>query len=242
MEASAAYLASLGYPTILRAGAFKPRTNPNSFQGLREEGLRMLRDAGRRHGLPTLTEVLDVATLDVVAEHADMLQIGSRNMYNTELLKAVGRLDKPVLLKRGLMATLEEWLLSAEYILAGGNEAVVLCERGIRTYEPSMRNTLDLAAVALMKSETSLPVVVDVSHATGRRDLLLPCSRAALAIGSDGLMVETHPTPDLALSDGAQQIDLESFGELVAALGLVDRVPRGKVITTKAASQAGGAE
>jgi 3-deoxy-7-phosphoheptulonate synthase/chorismate mutase len=225
MEATAAYLASLGLPVVLRAGAFKPRTNPNSFQGLREEGLVILRQAADRHGLPTVTEVLDVSTLDVVARFTDMLQIGSRNMYNTELLKAVGQLDKPVLLKRGFMATIEEWMLSAEYILAGGNEAVVLCERGIRTFEPSIRNTFDVAAIPLVKGETSLPVVADVSHATGRRDLLLPCSRAALAVGADGLMIETHPSPDQALSDGFQQIDLETFGELVRALGLVERVP-----------------
>jgi 3-deoxy-7-phosphoheptulonate synthase/chorismate mutase len=225
MEAVASYLASLGVPTILRAGAFKPRTNPNSFQGLREDGLRILREAADRHGLPTVTEVLDVSTLDRVAAHTDMLQIGARNMYNTELLKAVGRLDQPVLLKRSFMATIEEWLLSAEYILAGGNEAVVLCERGIRTFEPSTRNTFDLAAIPLMKGETSLPVVADVSHATGRRDLLLPCSRAALAVGADGLMIETHPAPDQALSDGFQQLDLESFGELVRALGFIDAAP-----------------
>lgn len=220
MDTVARYLASMNATTILRAGAFKPRTNPNSFQGLREDGLRMLRDAARRHGLATVTEVLDVSTLDVVAEHTDMLQIGARNMYNTELLKAVGRVQRPVLLKRGFMATIEEWLMSAEYILAGGNEAVVLCERGIRTFEPSTRNTFDLAAIPLMKGETSLPVVADVSHATGRRDLLLPCSRAALAVGADGLMIETHPSPDQALSDGFQQIDLPTFGALVRDLGL----------------------
>jgi 3-deoxy-7-phosphoheptulonate synthase/chorismate mutase len=220
MDSVARFLASLSTTTVLRAGAFKPRTNPNSFQGLREEGLRMLRDAARRHGLATITEVLDVSTLDVVAEHADMLQIGARNMYNTELLKAVGRVRRPVLLKRGFMSTIEEWLLSAEYILAGGNEAVVLCERGIRTFEPTTRNTFDLAAIPLMKGETSLPVIADVSHATGRRDLLLPCSRAALAVGADGLMIEVHPSPDQALSDGFQQIDLQTFGELVRALGL----------------------
>jgi 3-deoxy-7-phosphoheptulonate synthase/chorismate mutase len=222
MEKVAKFLAALPAPTILRAGAFKPRTNPNSFQGLREEGLRLLRDAARRHGLCTVTEVLDVSTLDLVAEHADMLQIGARNMYNTELLKAVGRIHKPVLLKRGFMATIEEWLLSAEYILAGGNEAVVLCERGIRTFEPSTRNTFDVAAIPLMKGETSLPIVADVSHATGRRDLLLPCSRAALAVGADGLMLEVHPAPDQALSDGFQQIDLKTFAALVRALGLAE--------------------
>jgi 3-deoxy-7-phosphoheptulonate synthase/chorismate mutase len=225
MEATASFLASLGVPVVLRAGAFKPRTNPNSFQGLREEGLAILREVADRHGLPTVTEVLDVSTLDLVARSTDMLQIGSRNMYNTELLKAVGQLDQPVLLKRGFMATIEEWMLSAEYILAGGNEAIVLCERGIRTFEPSIRNTFDVVAIPLVKGETSLPVIADVSHATGRRDLLLPCSRAALAVGADGLMIETHPSPDQALSDGFQQIDLETFGELLRALGLVEQVP-----------------
>ncbi|GJM45103.1 MAG: bifunctional 3-deoxy-7-phosphoheptulonate synthase/chorismate mutase [Gemmatimonadota bacterium] len=219
MDAVGAYLAAMPGLVVLRAGAFKPRTNPASFQGLREKGLRILKDTADRHGLATVTEVLDVATLPIVAEHTDMLQIGARNMYNTELLKAVSRLDKPVLLKRGFMATIQEWLLSAEYILSGGNESVVLCERGIRTFEPSTRNTFDVAAIPLMKGETSLPVIADVSHALGRKDLLLPCSRAALAAGADGLMIETHPTPDQALSDGFQQLDLSDFGELVQQLG-----------------------
>ncbi len=221
MDAVAACLASLPGPKILRAGAFKPRTNPYSFQGLREEGLRILRETADRYGLATVTEVLDVSTLDIVAEHTDMLQIGARNMYNTELLKAVGRLRKPVLLKRGFMATLDELLLSAEYILSAGNEAVVLCERGIRTFEPWTRNTLDIAAIPLLRQETSLPVIVDVSHALGRKDILEPCGRAALAAGADGLMVEIHPAPDQALSDGFQQIDLESFRTLVNGLGLL---------------------
>jgi len=218
MEAVAAALAALPGPKILRAGAFKPRTSPYAFQGLREEGLRILRDVADRHGLATVTEVLDVSTLDVVAAHTDMLQIGARNMYNTELLKAVGRLRKPVLLKRGFMATLDELLLSAEYLLAAGNEAVVLCERGIRTFEPWTRNTLDISAIPLLRNETSLPVIVDLSHALGRRDILLPCGRAALAAGADGLMIEIHPSPDQALSDGFQQLDLDGFRRLVAAL------------------------
>ena len=220
MEAVASALRALPGPKILRAGAFKPRTSPYAFQGLREEGLRILRDTADRHGIPTVTEVLDVSTLDVVAAHTDMLQIGARNMYNTELLKAVGRLRKPVLLKRGFMATLDELLLSAEYILAAGNEAIVLCERGIRTFEPWTRNTLDVAAIPLLRKETSLPVIVDVSHALGRKDILLPCARAALAAGADGLMIEIHPSPDQALSDGFQQLDLEGFRALVAGLGL----------------------
>jgi len=219
MDAIASALARLPVAKILRAGAFKPRTSPHAFQGLREEGLKMLREAADRHGLVTVTEVLDASTLDVVAAHTDMLQIGARNMYNTELLKAVGRSGKPVLLKRGFMATLEELLLSAEYILCSGSDAVVLCERGVRTFEPATRNTLDISAVPLLKGETSLPVIVDLSHALGRRDIVLPCARAALAAGADGLMVEVHPHPDDALSDGFQQLDLASFAALVEGLG-----------------------
>jgi 3-deoxy-7-phosphoheptulonate synthase/chorismate mutase len=172
----------------------------------------------------TVTEVLDTATLDIVAAHTDMLQIGARNMYNTELLKAVGRLRMPVLLKRGFMATLDELLLSAEYLLAEGNESIVLCERGIRTFEPWTRNTLDIAAIPLLRQETSLPVIVDLSHALGRKDILLPCGRAALAAGAAGLMIEVHPAPDQALSDGFQQLDLDSFGKLVRELGLAGNV------------------
>jgi 3-deoxy-7-phosphoheptulonate synthase/chorismate mutase len=220
MEAVARVLAAVPGPKILRAGAFKPRTSPYAFQGLREEGLRILRETADRHGLVTVTEVLDVSTLDTVAAHTDMLQIGARNMYNTELLKAVGRLRKPVLLKRGFMATLDELLLSAEYLVAAGNESVVLCERGIRTFEPWTRNTLDISAIPLLRHETSLPVIVDLSHALGRKDILLPCGRAALAAGADGLMIEIHPSPDQALSDGFQQLDLEGFRQLLAGLDL----------------------
>jgi len=220
MDRIASRIARLPVQKILRAGAFKPRTNPYTFQGLREEGLRILRATADRYGMATVTEVLDTATLDVVAEHSDMLQVGARNMYNTELLKALGRSGKPVLLKRGFMATLDELLLSAEYILAGGNDRVVLCERGIRTFETRTRNTLDVAAVPLLKQDTSLPVIVDLSHALGRKDILLPCGRAALAAGADGLMVEVHDAPDQALSDGFQQIDLDSLDELVAGLGV----------------------
>jgi len=219
MEEIASFLARLPVAMILRAGAFKPRTSPYAFQGLREEGLKILRETADRHHIVTVTEVLDTSTLEVVAAHTDMLQIGARNMYNTELLKAVGRLGKPVLLKRGFMATLEELLLSAEYILSHGNDQVVLCERGIRTFETSTRNTLDISAVPLLKSETSLPVIVDLSHALGRRDIILPCARAALASGAEGLMVEVHPHPDQALSDGFQQLDLAACSKLVEALG-----------------------
>jgi 3-deoxy-7-phosphoheptulonate synthase/chorismate mutase len=180
----------------------------------------MLREAADRYGLRTVTEVMDAKTLDLVASYTDMLQVGARNMYNTELLKAIGRTRKPVLLKRGFMATIEELLLSAEYLLAEGNHSVVICERGIRTFERATRNTLDIAAVALLKQETALPVIVDVSHALGRKDIMLPCARAAMAVGADGLMIETHYRPDQALSDGFQQLDLDEFERLMAALGI----------------------
>jgi len=236
MERVTAYLSRYRGAMVLRAGAYKPRTNPYSFQGLREEGLVLLRDAAQRHALPSVTEVLDAASLDLVAAHADMLQVGARNMYNTELLKALGRIGKPVLLKRGFMATIEELLLAAEYIVTAGNSQVVLCERGIRTFERATRNTLDISAVALLKRETALPVIVDLSHALGRRDIILPCGRAAIAAGADGLMVEVHPDPDKALSDGFQQLDLDAFGTLMEGLGLApapadDRVVEGAIDT-----------
>lgn len=220
LEEIAVFLKRFPAVRMLRGGAFKPRTSPYSFQGLREEGLKILRAVADRHGFATVTEVLDTSTLELVAAHSDMLQVGARNMYNTELLKAIGRIGKPVLLKRGFMATLDELLLSAEYILAGGNNAVVLCERGIRTFERLTRNTLDLGAVPLLKQETALPVIVDLSHALGRTDILPPCGRAALAAGADGLMVEVHPTPAQALSDGFQQLDFPGFSALVSSLGL----------------------
>jgi 3-deoxy-7-phosphoheptulonate synthase/chorismate mutase len=179
----------------------------------------MLRAAADRHGLVTVTEVLDTGTLDAVCRYSDMLQVGARNMYNTELLKALGSAGKPVLLKRGFMATLEELLLSAEYILTNGNDDVVLCERGIRTFEPWTRNTLDISAIPLLKKETRLPVIVDLSHATGRKDILAPCAKAALAAGADGLMIETHPRPEQALSDGFQQIDFEELETFLQEIG-----------------------
>jgi len=227
IEQVAACLARVGGPRVLRAGAYKPRTSPYSFQGLREEGLALLRQTAARHGLVTVSEVLDTSTLDAVAAATDMLQVGARNMYNTELLKALGRAGKPVLLKRGFMATVEELLLSAEYILSAGNDAVVLCERGVRTFERATRFTLDISAVPLLKQETSLPVIVDLSHALGRKDLMLPCARAALAAGADGLMVEVHPDPERALSDGFQQLDFAAFDALVDGLGLREPAARG---------------
>jgi len=219
IDAIASFVAHVPGPKILRAGAFKPRTNPYTFQGLREEGLHLLRQAADRYGLALVTEVLDTATLDAVVEVADMLQIGARNMYNTELLKAVGRSGKPVLLKRAFMATLDELLLSAEYILAGGNDRVVLCERGIRTFGRETRFTLDISAIPLLQKETSLPVIVDLSHALGRKDIMVPCARAALAAGADGLMIEIHNRPDQALSDGFQQFDLAEFATFLECLG-----------------------
>ena len=199
---------------VLRGGAFKPRTSPYSFQGLGLDGVRLLAAAGARVGLPIVTEVMEPAMADVVAEHADMLQVGSRNMQNFPLLRAVGRTGRPVMLKRGFAATLDEWLLAAEYILAEGNAHVVLCERGIRGFDTHTRNVLDLACVPLLGRLTHLPVIVDPSHATGQRDLVLPMGVAAIAAGADGLMVEMHPRPDAALSDAAQTIDAATLRAL----------------------------
>ena len=199
---------------MLRGGAYKPRTSPYSFQGLKEEGLRLLAEAREVTGLPVVTEVMDTATLELVARYADVLQVGSRSMQNFSLLKEVGRSEKPVLLKRGLSATIEEWLLAAEYILSEGNPHVVLCERGIRTFETSTRNTLDISAIPLVKRLTHLPIIVDPSHSAGRRDLVRDLARAAVAVGADGLMVEVHPRPEEALSDGAQSLTCEEFQDL----------------------------
>jgi 3-deoxy-7-phosphoheptulonate synthase len=200
---------------ILRGGAFKPRTSPYTFQGLGEEGLGILRRAADQHGLSVVTEVLDVSHVSLVERYADMLQVGARNMQNFPLLREVGRSSKPVLLKRGMSATIEEWLLAAEYILSAGNRQVALCERGIRTFETYTRNTLDLSCVPVVQQLSHLPVVVDPSHATGLRDKVGPMSRAAVAAGADGLMVEVHPNPERALSDGAQSLDLAQFEDMV---------------------------
>ncbi|EKP94608.1 3-deoxy-7-phosphoheptulonate synthase [Thermaerobacter subterraneus] len=207
----------------LRGGAFKPRTSPYSFQGLGQEGLRLLALARQVTGLPVVTEVMAPEQVEQVAAYADVLQIGARNMQNFPLLQAVGRTRKPVLLKRGFMATVEEWLLAAEYILAEGNPHVILCERGIRTFETSTRNTLDLNAVAVAKSLTHLPVIVDPSHGTGHREYVIPLARAAVAVGADGLIVEVHPRPDQALSDGNQSLDFAQFQQLVEEVEAVAR-------------------
>ena len=200
---------------ILRGGAFKPRSSPYSFQGLGEEGLRILTEARALTGLPVVTEVMDPRDLDKIYAHSDLIQIGSRNMQNFSLLKEVGMIDKPVILKRGLAATIEEWLLASEYILAGGNGQVILCERGIRTFEDMTRNTVDIGGMALVKELSHLPVIVDPSHATGRRSLVAPVARAAVAAGADGLMIEVHKQPDQAISDGPQSLTPEMLRQLL---------------------------
>ncbi|WP_430534164.1 bifunctional 3-deoxy-7-phosphoheptulonate synthase/chorismate mutase [Listeria rocourtiae] len=196
---------------LLRGGAFKPRTSPYDFQGLGVEGLQILKRVADEFGLGVISEIVTPRDIEVALDHIDVIQIGARNMQNFELLKAVGQVDKPVLLKRGLSATIEEFVGAAEYIMAQGNDQIILCERGIRTYEKATRNTLDISSVPILKQETHLPVMVDVTHSTGRKDLLLPCAKAALAIGADGVMAEVHPDPAVALSDSAQQMDLKEF-------------------------------
>ncbi len=199
---------------MLRGGAFKPRTSPYAFQGLAEEGLSIMAEARDITGLPVVTEVMDTRDIEIVAKYADVLQIGSRNMQNFILLKEVGRIDKPVLLKRGLSATIEEWLMAAEYIMAEGNSQVIMCERGIRTFETLTRNTLDISAVPAIKELSHLPVIVDPSHASGKRNMVGPLSKAAVAAGADGLIVEVHHCPDEALCDGGQSLTPEEFAVL----------------------------
>jgi 3-deoxy-7-phosphoheptulonate synthase len=210
-----ALLAKSAGATLLRGGAYKPRTSPYAFQGLGAAGLRILADVRDEVGLPIVTEVTDAADVDVVAEYADMLQVGTRNMQNFGLLQAVGSSGRPVMLKRGLTATYEEWLMAAEYIAQRGNLDIVLCERGVRSFEPSIRNMLDVSAVTMMQRLSHLPVIVDPSHAAGRRDLVVPLARAGIAAGADGVMVDVHPHPEQALCDGAQAL----FGDLLAELG-----------------------
>jgi len=203
---------------ILRGGAFKPRTSPYDFQGLGEEGLRLLVAARERTGLPIVTEVRDVRQVPLVNEHADLLQIGARNMYNSDLLKEVGRCDKPVLLKRGFAATIEEWLKAAEYIAAAGNLNIILCERGIRTFDTTLRYTFDLSAIPVAQAETHLPVIADPSHASGQSEYVAPLAMGAVAGGADGLMIEVHPQPERALSDGPQSLTPTAFAELMQQL------------------------
>ncbi|MGP4082815.1 bifunctional 3-deoxy-7-phosphoheptulonate synthase/chorismate mutase [Pseudalkalibacillus sp. R45] len=204
--------------TLLRGGAFKPRTSPYDFQGLGFEGLKILRQVANEFNLAVVSEIMNPNDLEQALEYVDVIQIGARNMQNFDLLKAAGSVDKPVLLKRGMSATIEEFMYAAEYIISKGNENVILCERGIRTYERATRNTLDISAVPILKKETHLPVMVDVTHSTGRKDLLLPAAQAALAIGTDGIMAEVHPDPAVALSDSAQQMDIPEFIEFMHKL------------------------
>jgi len=206
---------------ILRGGAFKPRTSPYSFQGLCEDGLKILSEARELTGLPIVTEVTSVEHVDVVARYADILQVGMRNMQHYALLEAVGKTKRPVLLKRGMMSTIEELLMSAEYILANGNPEVILCERGIRTFERQTRNTLDISAVPVIANLSHLPIIVDPSHATGQRPLVEPVSKAAVAAGADGLIIEVHPDPEKALCDGLQSLPPEQFDALMKSVGKV---------------------
>jgi 3-deoxy-7-phosphoheptulonate synthase len=206
---------------IFRGGAYKPRSSPYSFQGLGEDGLKLMRDACNAENLKLVTEVMDVSQIETIGRYADMYQVGARNMQNFTLLRELGHVRKPVLLKRGISATIEEWLLSAEYVLSGGNTDVVLCERGIRTFETATRNTLDIATIPIVKKLSHLPVVVDPSHATGRRDKVAPVARAAIAAGADGLLIEVHCDPDHALSDGAQSLFPGQFDRLMAELRII---------------------
>ncbi|HSH45942.1 MAG TPA: 3-deoxy-7-phosphoheptulonate synthase [Longimicrobiales bacterium] len=239
---------------LLRGGAFKPRSSPYSFQGLGEEALELLAAARAETGLPVVTEVMDTRQVDLVAEYADVLQVGARNMQNFPLLSELGRVRRPVLLKRGLSASIKELLMAAEYIMAQGNRDVVLCERGIRTFETATRNTLDVGAVAVLKNETHLPVIVDPSHAAGRASLVAPLAMAAVAAGADGLMVEVHPRPETALSDGDQSLDLDAFDGFMTALApfaaaagrslepMAGHTPTGDGVAGEAAAEAGAAE
>ena len=220
VEATAAAVRAAG-AKVLRGGAFKPRSSPYSFQGLGEEGLRMLRTAADRHNMKLVSEVMDISQLDLIEKYSHILQVGARNMQNFTLLRELGHTRTPVLLKRGISATIEEWLLSAEYILAGGNMNVMLCERGIRTFESYTRNTLDISAIPVVQKLSHLPVLVDPSHGTGRRDKVTPMARAAVAAGADGLLIEVHNDPDHALSDGAQSLFPGQFDRLMAELRII---------------------
>lgn len=210
-------LADQGFK-IIRGGAFKPRTSPYDFQGLGIEGLKILRRVADSYGLKVVSEIVNPADIEMATEYVDIIQIGARNMHNFELLKAAGRVNTPVLLKRGMSATIEEFIFAAEYIVSQGNSQVILVERGIRTYEKWTRNTLDILAVPILKQETHLPVLVDISHSAGRRDIAIPTAKSAIAAGADGIMVEVHPDPSVALSDASQQLDVAQFQELVSSL------------------------
>jgi len=220
VEAAASAVKRAG-AKVLRGGAFKPRSSPYSFQGLGEEGLRLLRSAADRHNLKLVSEIMDISQLEVVSKYSDILQVGARNMQNFTLLRELGHVRKPVLLKRGISATIEEWLLSAEYVLSGGNTDVILCERGIRTFETATRNTFDISAIPVVRKLSHLPIVADPSHGAGRRDMVVPMARAAVAAGADGLIIEVHTDPDHALSDGAQSLFPAQFDRLMAELRII---------------------
>jgi 3-deoxy-7-phosphoheptulonate synthase len=220
VRASAAAVRKAG-AKIFRGGAFKPRSSPYSFQGLGEEGLKMLHDAAGAENLKLVTEVMDANQIEVIGKYADIFQLGARNMQNFTLLRELGHARKPVLIKRGISATIEEWLLSAEYVLSGGNNDVILCERGIRTFETATRNTFDISAIPIVKKLSHLPIVADPSHGAGRRDMVAPMARAAVAAGADGLIIEVHNDPDHALSDGAQSMFPAQFDRLMAELRII---------------------
>jgi 3-deoxy-7-phosphoheptulonate synthase len=228
MHAIAEFIASKGVK-IMRGGAFKPRTSPYSFQGLKEDGLRILNEVSIKYNLAIITEVLDLSLLDTIYPYTDILQIGARNMKNYHFLKELGKTDKPIMLKRGMDATIEEWLLAAEYILMGGNEQVILCERGIRTFDHTTRNTMDIAAIPLVKQLSHLPVIADPSQASGNRDIVIPLSLAAVAAGADGLMIEVHNNPEKALSDGPQSLRFEQLTDLIEKLKMFNKIS-GKTI------------
>jgi 3-deoxy-7-phosphoheptulonate synthase/chorismate mutase len=217
LESIAAFLSAKGIK-FLRGGAYKPRTSPYDFQGLGEEGLKILREVGHKYGMITVTEVVDTRDVELVAQYVDVLQVGARNMQNFELLKEVGGTNHPILLKRGLMSTIQEFILAAEYIGLRGNRKIMLCERGIRTFETKTRNTLDISSIPIIKKETSLPILVDLSHSLGRKDIIKPIAKAALAVGADGIVMEVHPCPELALSDAKQQLNPSEFEELLKIL------------------------
>lgn len=220
----AAKAVKAGGASFLRGGAFKPRTSPYDFQGLADEGLKLLRQVADEEGLKVVTEIVDKDDIELVGKYADVFQVGARNMQNFQMLKALGKTNKPVMLKRGLSATISEWLNAAEYIMAGGNHNVILCERGIRTYETFTRNTLDLSAVAAVKELSHLPIIVDPSHGTGRWQMVQPMARAAVAAGCDGLIIEVHPHPEVALSDGDQSLKPKKFNLLMNELGKIAKV------------------
>jgi 3-deoxy-7-phosphoheptulonate synthase len=225
-----AYIVQKGGAQILRGGAYKPRTSPYSFQGMEEDGLKLLKKAREKTGLPVVTEVMNTTEVDLVEQYADIIQIGARNVQNFALLKKVGHARKPILLKRGMMTTIEELLMAAEYILSEGNSNVILCERGIRTFETATRNTLDISAVPVLKELTHLPIIVDPSHASGNWKFVRPLARAAVAVGADGLLIEVHPEPAKAISDGGQSLKPENFYSLMEELRVIEKAVRKEVL------------